>query len=132
MASQMFGQVIRKLQRVAIFDRRHELITAKCVQAGDENGPQTAVVGDLRNALNTVLRRNSHYVSKGLRALRCDPVESSARFVYQVGRNGLRFAEHGFGADRRLIARGKGSAFGYSFERPQKKKKKKRKTYPSE
>src|SRR2546430_2508673 len=72
-------EVIHVLRRQTRLDGWQELVAAQSVQSGDENGPEAAIRGHLRNTLNAKLTRNvAQVVAEWLNASGFDAIDADA------------------------------------------------------
>src|SRR5206468_6343591 len=101
-------EVVHVLRRQARLDGWQELVAAQSVQSGDENGPEAAIRGHLRNTLNAKLTRNvAQVVAEWLNASGFDAIDAYAGFIYETRRERVCFTQGNVPRFRGLVARGK-------------------------
>ena len=108
--------VVGHLKSLADFVRRQVVVAAQGGQIGDIDGGKAAVLSQLRDALDSVLRRNAHHGAFRSEARGVEVGESRAHLVDGVGSKHVGPARHGLIGFCGLEALVEGAAIGYAAE----------------
>ena len=112
------GQVLGELYGGVEFIRDEKSITADGAEVVDAESRKPPVLGDLRDILHPVFRRDvAHVVPKGLQTAGVDTAETQSGLVDQRRREAVRPAQGGVARRGNLIALVKAAAVCDALER---------------